>query len=34
MVAGKMATADEIEQLIAILVYFGLVKVVGNVDKY
>ena len=28
------ATADEIEQLIAILIYFVLVKIVGNVDKY
>ena len=28
------ATADEIKRLIAILIYFGLVKVVGDVDKY
>ena len=28
------ATADEIKRLIAILNYFGLVKVVGDVDKY
>ena len=27
-------TADEIKWLIAILIYFGLVKVVGDVDKY
>ena len=27
-------TADEIKRLIAILIYFGLVKVVGDVDKY
>ena len=28
------ATTDEIKRLIAILIYFGLVKVVGDVDKY
>ena len=28
------ATADEIKRLIAILIYFGLVKVVGHADKY
>ena len=28
------ATADEIKRLIAILIYFGLVKVVGDVEKY
>ena len=27
-------TADEIKQLIALLIYFGLVKVMGDVDKY
>ena len=27
-------TADEIKRLIALLIYFGLVKVVGDVDKY
>lgn len=27
------ATADDIKQLIAILIYFGIVKVVGDVDK-
>ena len=27
-------TADEIKKLIALLIYFGLVKVVGNVEKY
>ena len=27
-------TADEIKRLIAILMYLGLVKVVGDVDKY
>ena len=27
-------TADEIKPLIALLIYFGLVKVVGDVDKY
>ena len=27
-------TPDEIKRLIAILIYFGLVKVVGSVEKY
>ena len=27
-------TPDEIKKLIALLIYFGLVKVVGNVEKY
>lgn len=27
-------TADEIKRLIALLIYFGLVKVMGDVDKY
>ena len=27
-------TADEIKRLVALLIYFGLVKVVGDVDKY
>ena len=27
-------TPDEIKRLIALLIYFGLVKVVGTVDKY
>jgi len=27
-------TPDEIKRLISLLIYFGLVKVVGNVEKY
>ena len=30
----EKVTADEIKPLIALLIYFGLVKVVGDVDKY
>ena len=30
----RETTADEINRLIALLIYFGLVKVVGDVDKY